>query len=199
MIGICLALLLDGSGSVPREVFARMVEAHASAMSAPVIQRQIEQDGLAVRVVVIEDDPRPAIGWTVLRTAADARRFANALTGIERAPVPQWTPTGDAVAHVLDTIEDDAQRLGCERILIDVATDGQSNYGTPVETARDRAMSLGVTINAVTVETQAGADNPGQWARERLVTQDGFVVEADSWEAWMRAIRKKLVLEIGWR
>lgn len=199
MIGVCLALLLDGSGSVPNEVFARMVEAHASAMLAPVIQSQIEREGLAVRVVVIEDEPRDAIGWTVLRSPADTRRFAQAMQSVEKNRVPQWTPTGDAIHHVLETAEADIERLGCERTIIDVATDGQSNYGRLVETARDRAQEIGVTINAVTVETNAGADNPGQWARERLITQDGFVVEANSWDDWMRAIRKKLVMEIGSR
>ena len=70
-IGVCLALLLDGSGSVPSEVFKRMAEAHAAALSEPSVVNQAATEGLAIRLVVIEDEPRAEINWTMLRSRRD--------------------------------------------------------------------------------------------------------------------------------
>lgn len=90
---------------------------------------------------------------------------------------------------------------GCERLVIDVATDGVPN--DEVEPARQRVIDREGQINVVVVATEQGQrlsfgmGGPLEWARRELVTPGGFVLEANSWEEWMQAIRRKIVIEVG--
>ena len=193
IIGLCLALLIDGSGSIPENIFNSMTEAHASVLETELIHRQASTDGLAIRVLVIENTPRSIIEWRVITSTQIIRNTAANIREISYKG--GGTATAETIEVVLNEIENTPD-INCERTIIDVATDGESNMALHVEDVRDRSEALGVTINAVTVQTDTGHSNPAVWARERLITSNGFVLESTNWNDWFLAIRRKMIMEI---
>lgn len=190
---LCLVLLLDGSTSLTLEQWSATVEAHARAMEDPDLAALIADKGVAVAAVAFAGAPTSLLPWRTLRSREDAVRFAADLRAhTDRVfRTNDGTATGSAVRHALRLLQSAPE---CERQVIDVATDGQENVGVPTTIVRDEATEAGVTINAVVLHTSA-SDDPAEWARGYLVTPGGFVIEATSWEAWVRAIEKKLVME----
>jgi hypothetical protein len=168
------------------------VAAHVAGLRDPRVTRHAERLGVAVTAFAIGSTPYRLRGWAGSPAAAAEALAPRAA----RMPfrVPEGTATGDAVFAALAALRDGPE---CERQVIDVATDGQSNQGRPMQAARDAAAAAGVVVNVVTVRTVQGADDPGEWAREHAVTPGGFVIEATGWDAWMRAIVRKLVLEVA--
>jgi hypothetical protein len=62
--------------------------------------------------------------------------------------------------------------------------------------ARQRAENLGITINALAI--QSDVPDLDQWYRTRLITGPGaFVMEVDGFESFSHVIELKLLREIG--
>ena len=195
-LAVCLVLALDGSQSFSDAHWTLTVEAHARALRSPKVAQAAEAGGLAIAALGFAGRPHVLLPWSVLRTAEDAEGFAAGMA--EHAPERRFflgdgTGTGRAVFHALDLL--DALPASCERKVIDVATDGESNTGPPADTARDAADHAEVRINVVGYRTQQG--DPAEWARDNLVTPGGFALEAVTWEDWVRAIEKKLHAEVA--
>jgi hypothetical protein len=190
--GLALILLLDVSGSIGPDDFARQREGHAAALRSPAITRAAEQDGIAIAAIQYDADSYPAMQWRVLRSAADATAAAEHLAGMDRLGATN-TYTGSAVMDALAAL--DNAPCGDVRI-VDVVTDGKANGGTPLPTARDAAQDAGVRVNVLIV---GGDDEDADDMRDRLATRDGFVMRVSGWEEFATAVRKKVVLEVGAR
>jgi len=191
-----LVLLMDGSTSLSDAQWAMAVEAHARAFESPRLAQLVNREGpVAASAVAFAGFPTELLGWRLMKTEADLHAFADALRGhvIRGFNTGDGTGTGNAILHGLRLLEEVPD---CERQVIDVATDGESNTGVTPEAARDRAEQAGVQVNAVVLRTGAN-DDPADWARERVTTTSGFVLEATTWEAWERAIQRKIVMELA--
>ena len=88
------------------------------------------------------------------------------------------------------------------RRIINVSGDGKESHGArprhrvPLELARQRAGRMGVTINGLAI-TVAGADLEG-WYETSVITGAGaFVMTAGSFDAFGKAIIRKLAREIA--
>lgn len=184
-----LVLLLDISGSINDGAWALQRDGHAAAFQDPGVVRAITRAGLAVAVVQWDSAPRVAMGWRVLRTETETARMASDMAGMTRLGRGS-TQTGLAIMAGLSLLDD----APCgERQVLDLVTDGPSD--TPIADARNAAIEAGVRINGLGV--QVGFGDPAEWLRENAITPDGFVVSADGWGEFARAIRLKLSTEIG--
>jgi Protein of unknown function (DUF1194) len=106
------------------------------------------------------------------------------------------------------------------RRVIDVSGDGVNNAGPPVEQARDRALSDGITINGLPVidDEQAAASESGLLPAEAQCSKsadwadvsvqdyyracviggtDAFLSVAEDFASFAQAIRRKLIREIA--
>lgn len=192
---LCLVFALDASVSVPDAMWTAAVEAHAHALASPKVAAVAEAEGVALAALAFAGEAQPLVGWRSARTAADLAAVAGALR--EAAPrrpadLGSGTATGEAIRAALVMLD---AGPGCDRKVIDVATDGESNVGEPPHLARDAAEEAGVRINAVALRTRHA--DPAGWARDNAVTPGGFALEAVTWEDWLRAIERKIVLEVA--
>lgn len=203
--GVALFLLLDGSTSFSAADWTGTVRAHAAALRSDRVVAVVEREGAAIAAAGFAGFPHDLLAWRRLATRADLDAVATELEAhaeLRRFRHHDGTGTGTAVLHAVARM---GEAPACERRVVDVATDGQSNTGASPEMARAAAELAGIVVNAVALRTSLGGEDPAAWARERLVTGPseeapaGFVIEATDWSAWTLAIARKMALEVASR
>jgi hypothetical protein len=201
---LALALMLDMSGSLTQGDWIREVEGHAKAFESEAVYGSIiREGGIAVRAVAFSDHSVELVGWTMIRTAAEARTFAAQLrqAGSGQAPVG-----GTLTVAALEDAERSLDEAPCmaERQVIDLVTDGVANDSRRMDAVRTRLNEAGVQLNALFVETERGREDSQKagwedglsWLRS-VVTEGGSALAAEGWHDFERAIRNKIVLEIA--
>ncbi|TGP21731.1 DUF1194 domain-containing protein [Mesorhizobium sp. M1D.F.Ca.ET.184.01.1.1] len=142
--------------------------------------------------------------WTIVGSAEDAKRFADAL-----ATKPIMAEAGTSISGgLLAAAGLLANSLASgERRVIDISGDGPNNAGPPVGPVRDMLTSSGITINGLPISLAHGASNGFQsFGRQYLSLYyehcviggpDAFVIGIDDLALFEVAIRRKLLLEIA--
>lgn len=188
MLGLCLALLLDASGSVDAAEWKLQVEATAAAIEAPeTVAKIVHAGGAAVWAAEFASITIPMVDWHVIRNEHDAKVFAAALVAHVRQE-SMSTASGDAIFSALEALR---VAPPCERGVIDVSTDGWANSGALVSDAVASAQVQGHLVNAIVIE-----DEPGVLEKYRDAV-NGFALPA-TWETYDQAIKQKLNLEIAY-
>ena len=143
-------------------------------------------------------------GWTLIDGPASARAFADAL-GRSLPSSARYTSISGAIGFALPLFEDNGFE-GTRRV-IDISGDGPNNQGGLVSAARDRAVGTGVTINGLPILDQGGGPysrfnipNLDLYYRDCVIGGPGaFLVVAEDFKDFARAVRRKLILEIAGR
>lgn len=145
------------------------------------------------------------VDWTEIGNAEGAIAFASA---IERSSVilVEWTSISGAIDFGAMRFEDNG--FHAVRRIIDISGDGPNNDGARVNMARDRAVAEGIVINGLPIIN----DRPNLYGYPPFPDLDlyyedcviggpgSFIVVADGFKDFARAILRKLVTEIaGWR
>ena len=143
------------------------------------------------------------IDWTLVDSAAAARRFADRLAEAPRAS-QSWTALGAALAYAAKRFE--RAPFTARRRVIDVSGDGRTNDGPPAELVRDKLVADGFVINGLPVmmnRTNFGRppDNTlDKYYEENVIGGQGaFMVAAGTFEDFGRTVRSKLIREISGR
>lgn len=190
---VALVLAMDVSGSVDTEEYELQRDGTAEAFRSPEIGRAIERSAGGVAVTAMEwaYSATTTVPWTILRTAGDARAFADTLAATRRSG-DGATFLGASLYRVTEALE----RAPCvaEREIVDVSTDGFSD--DDFEKARDELTARGAVLNVLAVPDDRNRGLP-EWLRQNVVTPGGFLVEAHGFGAFGPAIRKKIVLELA--
>lgn len=141
------------------------------------------------------------IDWSVIDSAAGARRFAEKLAEAPRAS-QSWTAIGAALVHAGQRFE--ASGFTSKRRVIDVSGDGRTNDGPPAEIVRDKLVAMGIVINGLPVmmnRTNFGRPPDltlDKYYEENVIGGPGsFMIVADNFDHFGRAVRTKLVREIS--
>ena len=141
------------------------------------------------------------IDWTVLDSPAAARRFAEKLAEAPRTS-QSWTAVGAALAHAGQRF--DSPGFAAKRRVIDVSGDGRTNDGPPAEIVRDKLVAQGIVINGLPVmmnRTNFGRPPDlllAKYYEESVIGGPGsFMIVADNFDHFGRAVRTKLVREIS--
>lgn len=188
MLGLCLALLLDASGSVDRAEWELQVNATAAAIEAPeTVAKIVQAGGAAVWAAEFASITIPMVDWHVIRNEHDAKVFAAALVAHVRQE-SMSTASGDAVLAALAALR---IAPSCERQVVDVSTDGWANSGALISEAIETAERQGALVNAIVIE-----DEPQVLEKYRDAV-NGFALPA-TWETYAQAIKQKLNLEIAY-
>ncbi|MCJ2070415.1 DUF1194 domain-containing protein [Methylobacterium sp. J-030] len=211
-VDVLLVLAVDVSLSISEARFDLERRGYAEAFADPRVLRAIG-DGPAGRIGVALFDwagpgeQRVAVDWMIIGSAQDAVVFAARLAAVPR-PFYGRTAIGSALGFATDLLARAPFRT--ERRVIDVSGDGTGNAGRSIADARDAAVSAGITINGIVVLTDPEGmpsflkdhTNPAgglvAYYRNTVIGGEGaFVMSAESFEAFGRAIVAKLIREIS--
>lgn len=201
-----LVLAVDVSGSVDEEEGKLQRMGYVSAFRSPSVLRAI-RSGRRKRIAAtyVEwagyDFQTSVVGWRGIHDRASAEAFAALLA---RRPVGRgpYTSISGAIEFALTLFEGSGFRG--ERRVIDISGDGPNNSGDFVTAARAKALRAGVTINGLPIMN----GRPSPWGRAPMPNLDlyyrkcviggrrSFLVVADGFGSFGRAVRRKLALEI---
>ena len=171
----------------------RVIDAILSGEHKRIAVCYTEWAGTHYQVVVLD--------WTVIDTPGAARRFAEKLAEAPRAS-QSWTAVGAALAHAGQRFENSP--FVAKRRVIDVSGDGRTNDGPPAEIVRDKLVSQGIVVNGLPVmmnRTNFGRPPDltlDKYYEESVIGGPGsFIIVADNFDHFGRAVRTKLVREIS--
>ncbi|MFO1073840.1 MAG: DUF1194 domain-containing protein [Geminicoccaceae bacterium] len=218
-VDLALVLLTDVSQSVDALRYTIQKEGYRTAFHDPDVIAAILDGGerrIAVAYAEFSGDAqaRLVVGWTVIDSAAHAAAFGDAVAAAGR---PE--PGNTSIAAGLDLATDLLLRCGCDpqRRVVDVSGDGPNNTELSVTAARDRALSLGVTINGLAIVKGPGTpaalaaeafykfphppyngfDLADYYRRNVIGGPEAFLVEAHGIDSFGAALRRKLLVEIA--
>ena len=171
----------------------RVIDAILSGENRRIALCYTEWAGTHYQTVVID--------WTVIDSPAAARRFAEKLAEAPRQS-QSWTAVGAALAHAAQRF--DGSGFVSKRRVIDVSGDGRTNDGPPAELVRDKLVGQGVVINGLPVMmNRSNFGRPpdltlDKYYEENVIGGTGsFIIVADTFEQFGRAVRTKLVREVS--
>ena len=200
-----LVLAVDTSGSVDEDEYALQISGIAEAFRDPEVLGAIAAGPLgriAVTVAFWAESqlPKQSLAWQVIADSADAEGFAKHLESLPRAAPAGGTGIGRGVIYAVRIMQDNGFKGA--RQVIDVSGDGRETpfryFSVPPQQARAYAAAHGVTVNGLAIL----ADDPDleRYYRDAVIVGPGaFTLAAESFEAFARAMRRKLVREITYR
>jgi len=171
----------------------RVIDAILSGEHRRIAVCYTEWAGTHYQVVVLD--------WTLIDSASAARRFADRLAEAPRTS-QSWTAVGAALAHAGQRFDNSGYTA--KRRVVDISGDGRTNDGPPAEIVRDGLVSRGIVINGLPVmmnRTNFGRPPDltlDKYYEENVIGGPGsFVIVADNFDQFGRAVRTKLVREIS--
>ncbi len=207
LVDLELVLAVDVSGSVDDEEARLQRSGTVKALTDDRVIRAIRggrHGKIAVTYAEWGGDhiQRTVVGWTVIDGKPAARDFARRLA---RAPhsVELWTSLSGIMRYALDLFAESPHR-GKRRVL-DLSGDGPNNDGAGVTGARDRALKAGIVINGLPIingrVSRYGLPpmpNLDHYYEDCVIGGFGaFIIVANTYKDFARAIRRKLILEIA--
>lgn len=202
-----LVLAVDVSGSIERDEAELQRQGFIQAFRNDAVIRAITGgEHKRIAVTYIEwagvNHQRLGVDWRVIDSAAAALDFADELAIMPFASA-LWTSISGAIEFGMERLRDSPHRS--KRQVIDISGDGANNNGEGVVTARDRAVRAGITINGLPIVN----GRPSPYGTPQLPNLDwyfedcviggpgAFIVVADGFVDFGRAIKRKLIREIA--
>lgn len=191
---VALMLAIDVSGSIDPGEYRIQMDGTANALSDPEVAEALSaaQARIALMQWSAGGMQDLGIGWRTIDTPADARALAEEVRVLPRAYKGADTAVGEALGFAADRFEPVAD---CRRRVIDVSGDGAQNAGLPLAPLRAKALALGIEINALAIES-IGVSITVYYQRF-VVSPGGFVMTVSGHVDYPRAIRAKILREIG--
>jgi hypothetical protein len=209
-VDLLLVLSSDVSRSVDHPKFLLQREGYAAAISDPVVMEAIKS-GPHQRIAVCFVEwsgfgaQKLVIDWTMIDNPGAARKFGDQLLELPRAFADRTSISGgiEFAATQLERAPFEGSRR-----TIDVSGDGTNNAGRDVKLARDETIAKGIVINGLVILS----DRPVPWNAEHTNPPGGlekyyqdnviggpgaFVLVAENFNSFGRAIIKKLIAEIA--
>jgi hypothetical protein len=200
-VDTALIVSVDVSNSVDESRYKLQMEGIAQALEDKDVLDSIlngPQGGILFSMVTWADRPQIAIPWQRISTREQAAEVAAKVRSL-----PRQTGEFTCVTGMLRNISDKVVPqipAKASRIIVDVSGDGKENCNPqePIEAVRDELSGGGVTINGLPI--LEGDDGPTleAWYKEHIMAGPGaFVLPADGFKDFGRAIRQKFVIEIS--
>lgn len=220
-VDTALIVAIDVSNSVDDQRYKLQMEGIAQALEDPgVIQAIVggAKGGILFSLVTWADKPTVNLPWTRIANAADAKVVARKIRSLPRQG-GEFTCMARMMRIVSDKIVPQIPAKAA-KVVLDVSGDGRDNCNSvePVEQVRDELVKYGVTVNGLPILTPDGPEvvTPGaastqsylpaqqkehpleQWYRNSVKGGPGsFVLPANGYADFGRAIRQKFVLEVS--
>jgi hypothetical protein len=209
-VDLLLALAVDVSRSIDHPKFLLQRDGYAAAISNPQVLEAIKS-GPHARIAICFTEwsgfgaQKLVIDWTIIDGAGSARQFGDLVVEAPRSFADR-TSIGGGIDFAAAQIE--RAPFESARRTIDVSGDGTNNAGRDVHSSRDQALAKGITINGLAILSEhqlpwnAEHTNPPggleHYYRDNVIGGPGaFVIAAEDFNAFGRAIIKKLIAEIA--
>ncbi|MBP0444255.1 DUF1194 domain-containing protein [Roseomonas sp. SSH11] len=202
-----LILAIDVSRSIDAEEHETQMRGYASAFRDPDVLRsimggEIGAIGCCLFTWSDSDSQEDLVTWARIGDAASAERFAAA---IDAAPRRTWSYTSisGAMEHAL-RLYGRSPFEGTRRVL-DISGDGMNNSGRRLDGVRATMLDAGIIVNGLAVVDRAPAAGSGavvleDYYRDEVIGGPGsFLVVAEGFEAFDRAVRRKIAREVAGR
>ena len=209
---LLLVLAMDVSRSMDPAKFLLQRQGYAAAISNPQVLNAIRSGPHQKIALCFIDWSAPfeqklVIDWTIIDGPAAASRFADL---VAQAPRSFYSSTAIGGAINFAAAQIARAPFEAERRAIDVSGDGTNNAGPDVQFFRDQAVTGGIVVNGLVILTDIeSAPNPRhtnppggieKYYRDNVIGGAGsFVMVAEDYNSFGRAMVKKLIAEIATR
>ena len=198
-VDIELVLAVDSSGSIDGAEFALQREGYARAITHPDVLAAIRRGPhRAIALTFVEwsgpEIHTQVVPWTRITNAATARAAAARILAAPRTIFGGGTALGGAIDLGMALLAQNPYR-GIRRV-IDLSGDGANNRGRWPSEARDAAVARGVTINGLAIE-DFDFGLVAHFRDEVIGGSGAFVIRADGFDDFARAVVKKLLQELN--
>jgi Protein of unknown function (DUF1194) len=221
-VDTALIVAVDVSNSVDEQRYRLQMEGIAQALEDPgVIQAIVgaPKGGILFSMITWADLPKVSLPWTHITNAAQARATAKLVRALPRQS-GEFTCMSRMMRFVSDKIVPQIPAKAA-KVVLDISGDGPDNCNEeePIDSVRDELVKSRVTINGLPILEGAGesvAEAPGgvstqsylpdeqkgqpleDWYRAHVKGGLGsFVLPANGYSDFGRAIRQKFVLEVS--
>ncbi len=200
-VDTALIVSVDVSGSVDERRYQLQMQGIATALTDPsVIDALLNgaQGGILFTMVTWTDRPQVAVPWTKITSRANAEAVADLVRRVPRQ-TGDFTCLGRMMRYVSDKVVPQIP-LPAARVVLDVSGDGTDNCNPeePVVGVRDELVLSGITINGLPILEGREAETLEGWYRENVMGGPGaFVLPANGYDDFGRAIRQKFVVEVS--
>jgi hypothetical protein len=221
-VDTALIVAVDVSNSVDDQRYRLQMEGIAQALEDPdVIQAIVggAKGGILFSMVTWADRPHVALPWTYISNAAEARATAKRVRALPRQG-GEFTCMSRMMRFVSDKIVPQIPAKAA-KVVLDISGDGRDNCNSeePTDAVRDELVQYGVTVNGLPIlegSDEVVAEAPGgvstqsylpeeqksapleEWFRQHVKGGPGsFVLPANGYTDFGRAIRQKFVLEVS--
>lgn len=198
-VDLQLVLDVDASGSVNQTRFRLQQLGYAAAFRNPQVVKAIQSGANQSIAVTMVQWTGPfmqiqVVPWTLIKDAASANAFADAIAVSRRELFGGGTSISGAIDHAMTLFPKSPYQS--QRRTIDVSGDGANTSGRPILSARDDAVAAGVGINGLPiVSIEPDLD---RYYYDYVIGGPGaFMIPASNYENFADAIVKKLILEIA--
>lgn len=196
--GVELVLAMDVSRSVVNAEYDLQMNGLATAFRNKEVVQAIGWIPGGVMASVTEWSGTGAqaqtVGWRELTTPETVIAFADEIQSTRRQFFGAFTAVGEALFHA-NALSATNPR-DCQRRVIDISGDGQSNRGREPRPISIALAANGVTINALVIK--GAKPDPEDYYLQNVINGPGAFVEvADGFEDYARAMTQKLLRELS--
>ncbi|MDX2290175.1 MAG: DUF1194 domain-containing protein [Hyphomicrobiaceae bacterium] len=200
-VDTALVLAVDVSNSVDERRYNLQLDGIAKALEDPSVISAIlngPRGAIILSIVTWSDRADVALPWMVIRSTDDAREVAARVRAIPRLS-GEFTCLSRALEFVNDKVlaQVPADAL---KTVVDVSGDGRDNCNadTSVAAMRDIIVGYGTTINGLPILEGSEGATLEQYYTDNVKGGFGsFVLAADGFDDFGRAIRQKFIVEIS--
>jgi hypothetical protein len=219
-VDTALIVAIDVSNSVDEQRYKLQMEGIAQALEDPSVIQAIvggDKGGILFSLVTWSDQPTLGVPWTHIASEADAKALALKVRALRRQS-GEFTCMSRMMRVVSDKIVPQIPAKAA-KVVLDISGDGKDNCNSAesIEQVRDELVKYGVTVNGLPILGAEGPEvvTPGAasthsyldqqkvdpleaWFRDSVKGGPGsFVLAANGYADFGRAIRQKFVLEVS--
>jgi len=187
-----LLLLVDASSSVSSSEYDLQKTGYVNTFNNLAAFGAFQPFAVAYAEWSSDDQQQLLVNWTQINTATDGVAFASAISGTSRA-YNGLTAIGDALTWGQTQFVDNG--FEGSRLIMDISGDGEDNdSAVSPSAARNAAELAGITINGLPILTDVATLD--DYYTNNVITSDGFVISASTFDDFGEAIGSKLEREI---
>ncbi len=197
-VDLNLVLAIDCSYSVNSREFDLQIHGTAAAFTNSEIINAISKGKygrIAVSVVQWSNTRSQivTVPWTIISNRVDAYKLAIAIKTQTRQTAEGATAMAAMIDKAAIMLLNAPQQA--DRLVLDIAADGENNAGGRIEKIRDKVAAMGIVVNGLSILNEVGYLN--YYFHNRVIAGPGaFVQIANSYNDFGDAIRRKLLREI---